>query len=194
MTPAAQAAIDLIITAEGPPSNDPQDSGGETYWGHDQASWPDLLRRVPAFVRAQLPLRVRDLTRPLAVLAYYWGYWQVMCCDAFPPPLALLFYDALVNQGQGWAPSALQHVVGTVPDGVIGKATLAAAQAMDAQDAVADFARARDDRYRASAQFGLYGKGWLRRLFHIVYVCTTYDTEPVTVPDHVGTAYKGPSA
>ena len=192
MTPAATAAIDLIIGIEGGDSNDPQDSGGYTRFGCDQASWPDTLRRCPPDVLAQLPAMVRDLTRDLAVLAYYWAYWQWMCCDAMPPPLALLVFDAAVNQGQGWTPGALQQAVGVVRDGRIGPKTVAAIRAADVQTLVADFAHARDDRYRADGQFSIYGRGWLRRLFHIVYVAATYDTEPVTVPAHVGVPYKGP--
>jgi lysozyme family protein len=192
MTPAATAAIDLIIGVEGAPSNDPNDSGGYTRFGHDQASWPDTLRRCPAGVAAQLPVMVRDLTREQAVLAYEYGYIIFFHCDQMPAPLMLIFFDALVNQGQGWAPSAFQSSVGAGPDGTIGKATVAASNRCDLQTAVADFAHARDDRYRAIPQFSLYGKGWLRRLFHVLLVCMTYDAVPATVPAHVGTPYKGP--
>jgi lysozyme family protein len=185
MSGAVIAAIDLIIGVEGPPSDDPRDPGGATFYGHDQASWPDTLLRCPPDVHAQLPVHVRDLTREQAVLAYEYAYIIFYHCDQMPAPLTLLFFDALVNQGQGWAPSAFQSAVGAGPDGTIGKATVAAANSCDLQTAVADFAHARDDRYRADPQFSIYGKGWLRRLFHILLVCLTYDTVPATIPAHV---------
>lgn len=193
LTTAASAAIALIIGIEGPPSNDPDDPGGQTDFGCDQASWPDLLKRVPASIAAQLPLSVKALTYATATLAYLYGHWLVQKCDQLPKPLALVTFDASVNQGQGWAPRGLQEALGVGVDGDIGTQTLAAAASCDVQTAVCELARLRDYRYHADSQFGEYGKGWLLRLFHIVYVSDIYDVVQASVPAHIGTSYKGPN-
>ena len=193
LTTAASAAIALIIGIEGPPSNDPDDPGWQTDFGCDQASWPDLLKRVPASIAAQLPLSVKALTYATASLAYLYGYWLFLHCDQMPAPLGLMTFDTGVNQGQGWAPRALQEALGVGVDGDIGPKTLASANAADMQTAVCEFARLRDDRYHADSGFAEYGKGWLRRLFHIVYVSDTYDVVQASVPAHIGTPYKGPN-
>ncbi len=168
------AAAAIILGAEGARSNDPGDSGGLTVYGHDQASWPDLLDRVPAAVRAQLPRTVSGLTRAQALLAYRAGYWDLVRGDDLPAPLALLAFDAAVNQGQGWAPAVLQSVLGAHVDGDIGTETVEAAMVCDVLDALGEFAWRRDQRYRQAGNWPTYGHGWITRLFRTVALSTVY--------------------
>ena len=98
-----EAAVAIVIGAEGTRSNDACDAGGLTVFGHDKASWPDLLVRVPAAVRALLSRSVADLTWDQAILAYRAGYWDFVRANDLPAPLALMLFDAAVNQGLGWA-------------------------------------------------------------------------------------------
>ncbi len=185
------AAAAIVIGSEGPRSNDPRDSGGLTVFGHDQASWPDLLARVPPAVRAQLPRSVDDLTRDQATLAYRAGYWDFVRGDDLPAPLALALFDAAVNQGLGWAPAAFQSVLGVAVDGDIGPVTVAAATGASTLDALGAFAWRRDQRYRQAANWSDYGHGWITRLMRVVALANGYDLVasqdlPAAHQPHVG--------
>ena len=130
MTPRAmiqtpfEASVGFVLAAEGVLSDDPGDPGGLTKYGHDQASWPATLARLPADVRSTMPTHVALLTRAQAIVAYDWAYWRWAHCDLLPPPVALLVFDATVNGGSPvvW----LQHAVGAETDGVLGPDTLRA--------------------------------------------------------------------
>jgi lysozyme family protein len=155
-------AVPIVLDIEGPPSNAAADSGGLTVYGHDQASWPSLLARVPLEVRAQLPPSVATLTRDQAVLAYRAGYWDWLHCDDLPAELALIAFDAAVNQGQNWAPRSLQQALGVTQDGAIGPETLHAADLCDRLDILTEFGWLREQRYRLTVNWAVYGHGWIK--------------------------------
>ena len=170
-----QAACAVVLSSEGLRSDDPRDRGGLTVYGHDQASWPDLLERVPASVVAQLPARVDQLTLDQAILAYRSGYWDTICGDSIPAALALLAFDAAVNQGPYWAPSALQLSVGVHDDGVLGPVTMTALAHCDVLTVLGEYGWRRDQRYRAAGNWGTYGHGWVTRLNRTLALSTVYD-------------------
>ena len=182
------AASKIVLGIEGGVSWDAR--GGTTVYGHDAASWPDLLRRVPADVRAQLPASVSGLTRDTAILAYRAGYWDFCHCDDLPPSLALMLFDAAVNQGPGWAPRAFQTAVGTGADGVIGPATIQAAAQADALDSLCEFGWLRENRYRQASLWPSCGHGWIRRLIRVVSLSDCYTQPGVQLAylPHDGTA------
>ena len=169
------AAAAIVIGDEGQRSNDWGDPGGLTVYGHDQRSWPDLLARVPPSVRAQLPGGVAELSRDQAMLAYKAGYWDVVRGDDLPAPLALLVFDAAVNQGLGWAPVAFQGALGAQADGDIGPLTVTAANAADALEALGEFAWRRDQRYRQASNWPTFGHGWITRLMRAAAQAHVYD-------------------
>ena len=179
------AAAAIILGAEGPAGNDPRDSGGMTNYGHDQASWPDLLARVQSAVRVQLPQFVSDLSRDQAMLAYEYGYWHPCRCDDLPAPLALVVFDAAVNQGLGWAPAAFQSVLGVRPDGDIGPLTVAAAERCDVLTVLGEFTYRRLLRYRQAGNYAVYGHGWETRAIRTVALADIYDADPALVPVHL---------
>ena len=82
------------------------------------------------------------------------------------PPLALLVFDAAVNNGVGRAVRWLQEALGVPPDGVMGRDTLAA---MDAQAGRGGALCAEFQARRLAFMAGLptwrtFGTGWSRRL------------------------------
>lgn len=183
------AAAAIVIGDEGPRGNDPRDAGGLTVFGHDQASWPDLLARVPAAVRAQLPRSVADLTRDGAMLAYRAGYWDFVRGDDLPAALALVVFDAAVNQGDGWAPAAFQSVLGVPVDGDIGPVTVRTAGACDVLTALGEFTWRRLLRYRQAGNYATFGHGWETRAIRTVALSAVY-ADPVVQPawlPHIGT-------
>lgn len=184
-----EAAADIIIGHEGPRSNDPRDAGGLTVFGHDQASWPDLLARVPAGVRAALPPFVGALSHDQAVLAYRAGYWDFVRGDDLPAPLALMVFDAAVNQGAGWVAGALQTALGVPVDGIIGPVTARAAAAADVLDLLGEFTWRRLLRYRQCSNYAAFGHGWEMRAIRTAVLAAIYDdpaAQAVWLP-HIGT-------
>ena len=173
---AFDAALKIIVGDEGRRDNDPRDPGGETAWGHDQASWLDVRLRMPADIRAQMPARVRDLTWSQAVQAYRWGHWNAFRCDDLPPPLALALFDSEVNQGPGWAPQELQAILGVRADGQIGPITVQAARGCDVLDVLTRFTGERLLRYQNTAGANTYLRGWGLRALRTCALALSYST------------------
>ena len=101
-------------------------------------------------------------------LIYRAHFWNTVEGDALPPPVAGLLFDAAVNQGASWAPCCLQAALGVAVDGAIGPKTLAAAGTVPVTTLHAEIARVRDERYRQSADWSVFGIGWMRRLMTVV--------------------------
>ena len=99
---------------------------------------------------------VRDIYR-----ARYWIPGQ---CEALPPALALMHFDASVNHGVGGAARMLQQAAGTDIDGEIGPQTLSAIARANVAMLVEDYGAIRRARYRALPHFWRFGRGWLNRV------------------------------
>lgn len=91
--------------------------------------------------------------------------------DQLPPALALLVFDAAVNNGVARATKLLQAAIGTTDDGLFGTGTMAAlARALgngspDQVTAVAAEFQARRIVFMASlSTWSTFGLGWARRL------------------------------
>jgi lysozyme family protein len=85
-----------------------------------------------------------NLTLERAQELYKRDYWDKLNCDGMPWELALINFDCAVNQGIGIA-RAIQRL---------------------AKDA-SEFQAERGMRYAALPTFETFGRGWMRRLFHI---------------------------
>lgn len=68
--------------------NDPDDPGGETKFGIDKRSHPEV--------------DIKHLTREHA-LEIYWKEWLQDGCDPMPSPYAEVFFNCAVNMGLGRA-------------------------------------------------------------------------------------------
>lgn len=87
---------------------------------------------------------IANLTLERAQEIYRRDFWDKLNCDGMSWELALITFDCAVNQGIGTARS-IQRT---------------------AQDAT-QFQAERGMHYAALPTFETYGRGWLRRLFHI---------------------------
>ena len=94
--------IDFILAEEGGYANHPADPGGETKYGISKRAYPHL--------------NIATLTLEDATELYERDYWQPIHGEAFPDGLALLLFDAAVNQGPNTAIRLLQQALGSVPD------------------------------------------------------------------------------
>jgi lysozyme family protein len=118
-------------------------------------------------------LDIAALTLAQAKAIYRRDYWDRVSGDALPPALALLAFDAAVNNGLSHATYWLQEAVGVRADGVIGPQTLAAiGQFVDAHGAAslcADFMARRLLFMVALPTWRSFSLGWARRLCSLPY-------------------------
>ena len=112
-----QKSIKFVLDAEGGYTNDPDDLGGETNYGIDKRSHPDV--------------NMKELTIDEATDIYFTEYWVRFNCEQFIWPLDCVYFDCCVNTGQKQSNRFLQRAVGTEPDGIIGPKTLASVQRSD---------------------------------------------------------------
>ena len=147
-------AFTIVVALEGGYVNDPSDPGGETKFGISRRSHPDI--------------DILHLTREQARSIFLADYWAAAHCDEIPWPLSLYVFDAAVNQGVSAAIRMLQARLRVREDGGFGPVTLAAALRMARSEEFGDMYMAeRALRYARTAQFDLYGLGWMRRLFSV---------------------------
>ena len=145
-----ERAFDLLMESEGGYSDDPADPGGETNFGISKRAYPKE--------------DIRFLTLERAKEIYKRDYWDAILADDLPYPINVLIFDAAVNQGKKAAVRMLQEALKIKQDGLIGSQTIKAAVA--ASDAVcADLLSIRAVRYANTANFGRFGRGWMKRLF-----------------------------
>ena len=150
-------AFDVLIGHEGGYVNNPKDPGGETKYGISKRSYPGL--------------DIKSLTLAAAKAIYLRDYWQAGRCDVMPPSLALLHFDACVNNGVRQAAKFLQQALRVADDGAIGPKTLAALKAAvgrgshDEVDALCAEVLARRIFFQATLPtWKTFGLGWSRRL------------------------------
>lgn len=149
-------AMDWILEAEGPDTNDPNDPGGYTRFGISKRAHPDV--------------DVPNLTRGAAERIYRRDYWNPIQGESLPPVLAFVLFDAAVNQGVKRAVLLFQEALGVQKDGVVGPRTVASARELD-MAILSLFLRLRARAYIDLAvmkpKFYRYLDGWLTRLFNV---------------------------
>lgn len=154
-------ALDFVLSQEGGYSNDVRDSGGETNFGISKKAYPDE--------------DIKNMTRERAGELYRRDYYDKCNCGSLPFPVALMLFDAAVNQGPARAARMLQEAVKVHVDGVIGQETVEAVNRLGIKETLAAFAGKRAFQYGLHPQFVAYGFGWLRRLA----ACLLTSMEPI---------------
>jgi len=160
----------IVVGIEGGLSLDPSDPGNYTgghvglgvlkgtKFGISAASYPDL--------------DIANLTLDQAKAIYQSDYWIEVSADLMPPPLALLVFDAAVNNGVCQAKHLLQQALGVTVDGVIGpqtEAALSAAMKSDVSALCAEFQARRVVFMSGLTLWYRDGLGWARRLTSLPY-------------------------
>jgi lysozyme family protein len=174
------SAFEILIGHEGGFSNEPRDPGNwtgnvvgsgsqrGTKYGIASGSYATELGALAPDVRAAMPESVADITLDQARAIYRAAYWDRVSCDALPPPLALLVFDAAVNNGVGRAARWLQEAAGAAVDGDIGPETLAAVTSACARAGgaavCAEFMAQRLAFMASLSTWPVFGLGWSRRL------------------------------
>jgi len=147
---AFTVSVTFVLSREGGYENDPRDPGGETNYGIDKRSHPNV--------------DIKGLTRSKAIDIYKSAYWVGTRADQLPVPVAIIYFDACVNQGATSAAQMLQEALGIKADGVIGPATISATNKARSKDLAIEYAARRALRYAGTKNFTVYGLGWMRRL------------------------------
>ena len=94
MTQRFRRFLPFLFQWEGGYDNDPDDPGGETKFGIDKRSHPEV--------------DIRNLTREAAAEIYWHDYWVKFGCEWHAEPLGEVFFNACVNCGAGRARLLLQ--------------------------------------------------------------------------------------
>lgn len=152
------AAFDLLLKHEGGFSDHPDDPGGKTRYGITEAVAREVGYRGD----------MRELPLDLAKRIYFERYWLPSRAADLPAALRYPMFDAAVNSGPRTAARWLQRAIGTTVDGVIGPATLEAAQRADV-DRVRVWMIA--ERLRAMTWMNgwpSFGRGWARRIADVL--------------------------
>lgn len=144
-------AVHFTLEWEGGYDNDPDDLGGETNFGIDKRSHPDV--------------DIKHLTREGAIEIYHRDYWLPMRGDEFSPNLAAVLFDIAVNNGKGRAVKWLQQFVGATVDGALGAQTIAATRWHNQGELATALLNRRESFYRdiANGRMAKFLGGWLNR-------------------------------
>lgn len=143
-------AFDRLMHAEGGYSNDRRDNGGETRFGISKRSYPKE--------------DIANLTLDRAKFLYRRDYWNPCRCDFLPHRLDFQVFDGAVHSGVAQSAKWLQQVLGAKQDGIIGPKTLAAAEHVAVDAAVAHYNALRLHFLTNHVDWAAFGRGWARRI------------------------------
>lgn len=151
-------AFDKLIGHEGGYVNHKDDKGGATNWGVTES-----VARSAGYIGD-----MRDLTLDKAKAIYRTSYWTPIRADQLPAILRYSVFDACVNSGVSQAIKWLQRSLNVVDDGLIGPATLSAANFNDARATLAHFNGHRLEFMAGLPNWPAFGRGWARRVASIL--------------------------
>ena len=170
-------AFGIVISTEGGFTNNPSDpgnwTGGYLNGGVNQGT------KFGISAAAYPHLDIMDLTLADARVIYRRDYWDHIGGDALPPRLALIVFDAAVNNGPGQAARWLQFVAGVSVDGNIGPMTIAAVHRADVTRLMTEFMAHRLMYMTSLSDWRMFGLGWARRLCALPYQAMTM---PASLP------------
>ena len=174
-----EKAFAVVVGEEGGFDATPADPGNWTGGAVGQGTLGGTKFGISAAAYPTLDIRALALADARAI--YRRDYWDHVQGDALPPPLALLVFDAAVNNGVGRAARWLQTAVGVAADGEIGPATLAALAAAVARDGggaglCAEVLAQRMTFMAALPTWRVFGLGWARRLCALPYRSLTMES------------------
>lgn len=152
---AFDEAFRIVVGHEGGYVDDPADPGGRTKYGISQRAFPNL--------------DIAALTLEDAKRIYYENYWLKAHCHIMDPGLALVCFDAAVNNGVGQAARWLQAALGVTVDGVIGPNTRKALAEANAEEVLTELHASRIFMMAGLSTWKNFGRGWSRRLARLPY-------------------------
>jgi lysozyme family protein len=164
--------FDIVVGHEGGFTANPADCGNWT--GGAIGAGTCRGTRFGISAAAYPGLDIANLTIDAAKALYQRDYWQRIAGDRLPAALALLVFDAAINNGTGRAARWLQQVAQVPQDGMIGPKTLdaighTAARPGGITDLCAEFLAQRLLFMTSLSTWQTFGLGWARRLCRLPY-------------------------
>lgn len=159
-------ALKQVLVYEGGYVNNPNDPGGATNKGVTQGVY-DTWRKANGKPKQS----VKFLTTQEIQAIYKNNYWDKIKGDQLADGVDLATFDLAVNSGVNRAIKMLQKVSGVTVDGIIGPATIAAAN----KDPVATTKALCDARLaflQALPTWRFFGKGWSNRVASVKKLST----------------------
>lgn len=156
-------AFAVVVGLEGGYQADPADPGNWT----GGAVGAGICRGTKFGISAAAypTLDIAGLTPRAAAALYLADYWRPIAGDGLAPGVALILFDAAVNQGVRKAARILQAAAGVGEDGVVGPITLAAARERAPVVLIEEIEARRAVAYAGdTSRFWL---GWFRRLARV---------------------------
>lgn len=149
--------FEMLLKHEGGYVNHPKDPGGRTNLGVTQRVYEAWVGREvdEAVMRALTPDDVAPIYRA--------NYWDAVWGDHLPSGVNFSAFDWAVNSGPARAIKALQRIVGSVSDGVMGPKTMQAVMDMDPVKIIDMMYEERQRFYQGLSTFDTFGRGWTRR-------------------------------
>ena len=153
-----EQCLKTVLKSEGGLVNHPKDPGGLTNLGVTRKTWEAWKGRgvTEAEMSGLTPADVAPL--------YLQRYWNASSANKLPVGLDLLVFDHAVNAGPGRAVRMLQTVLGVAPDGIFGCQSMDALKGRSVMDLLHTYSAYRESYYRSLPTFGVFGRGWLRRV------------------------------
>jgi lysozyme family protein len=150
-------SLKMLLKHEGGYVNHPRDPGGMTNLGVTKRVYEAWVGREvdEAAMRALTPDDVAPIYRE--------NYWDAVWGDHLPSGVDFSVFDWAVNSGPARAVKALQRIVGSVSDGIMGPKTMQAVMNMDAEKIIDMMHNERQRFYERLDTFDTFGRGWTRR-------------------------------
>ena len=150
-------SLKMLLKHEGGYVNHPRDPGGMTNLGVTKRVYEAWVGREvdEATMRALTPDDVAPIYRA--------NYWDAVWGDHLPSGVDFSVFDWAVNSGPARAIKALQRIVGSVSDGIMGPKTMQAVMDMDAEKIIDLMHGERQRFYERLNTFDTFGRGWTRR-------------------------------
>jgi lysozyme family protein len=146
-------AVEIILDLEKGLVNHAKDPGGLTNFGISQRAYPSL--------------DIASLTREKASEIYFKDYWEKNKIQEVDSFLRLMVFDCCVNQGPSFA-LRIYNDLGVVKGP--GPLSLQALKDSEPKEVLKRYTFKRLDRYIENTNFSIFGAGWTRRLFEVLFL------------------------
>lgn len=154
--------LELVFGSEGGLSTIRSDPGN---WTGGAVGKGDLKGTKFGISAASYPsLNIASLTLTQAAEIYRRDYWTEMRGELLPLGVDYAVFDYAVNSGVSRAVRALQGVVGTTKDGVLGPKTLGAAASKPAAQIISALCAQRLAYLKRLKTWPTFGRGWTTRV------------------------------
>lgn len=152
-----EKCLEMLLKHEGGFVNHPKDPGGMTNLGVTKRVLEEFLGREVS------EDDMRNLTAESVAPLYKAKYWDKVGGDNLPSGVDWCAFDWAVNSGPARAVKAMQQIVDTEVDGLIGPNTLRSIAAEDPKHVIEGMYAVRQKFYEGLKTFDTFGKGWTRR-------------------------------